>query len=138
MPNVIHCAFAQSYKVLFFAYYIIKEPFIFLACTRYQTELYRIIYDKTAHSRGGNANSFDVNAETPPLDDSQTNQKRGRRGLMCMLSNDLSISFKLLNGWSLWSQDRLYCERSQSQQWEIDILSMFSVGREEVCRLMIA
>lgn len=57
---------------------------------------------------------------------------------MCMLSNDLSISFKLLNGWLLWSQDRLYCERSQSQQWEIDILSMFSVGREEVCRLMIA
>lgn len=64
--------------------------------------------------------------------------KPGRRGQECVLSNDLSISFKLLNGWSLWRKDRLYCEWSQSQQWEIDILSMFSVGRAEVCRLMIA
>lgn len=59
MHTLIHCAItACSYKVLFFVYYIIKEPFIFLACTRYQTGFYRIIYDKIAYSRGGNANSL--------------------------------------------------------------------------------
>lgn len=59
MHTLIHCAITTcSYKVLFFVYYIIKEPFIFLACTRYQTGFYRIIYDKIAYSRGGNANSL--------------------------------------------------------------------------------
>lgn len=93
MHTLIHCAItACSYKVLFFVYYIIKEPFIFLACTRYQTGLLTWRQCKL----------IDNIAEPRPVMKGKPIIKPGRRGQECVLSNDLSIPFKLLNGWSLW------------------------------------
>lgn len=45
-------------------YYIIKESFIFLACTRYQTGFYRIIHVKISYSRGGNTNSLIISSSS--------------------------------------------------------------------------